>query len=68
MLAGTEVVGNGIAQAALSEQDILLKIQARQAAKIARDFSAADQIRKELQADGILLEDKPGGQTEWRRA
>ncbi|GAC1318526.1 MAG: cysteine--tRNA ligase [Collimonas sp.] len=67
-LAGNDVVGNGIAQAALSEQDILLKIQARQAAKIARDFSAADQIRKELQADGILLEDKPGGQTEWRRA
>jgi cysteinyl-tRNA synthetase len=67
-LAGYDVVGNGIAQAALSEQDILLKIQARQAAKIAKDFSAADQIRKELQADGILLEDKPGGQTEWRRA
>ena len=67
-LAGSEVDGNGIAQAALSEQDILLKIQARQAAKIARDFSAADQIRKDLLADGILLEDKPGGLTEWRRA
>ncbi|NKI69249.1 cysteine--tRNA ligase [Collimonas pratensis] len=67
-LAGSEVNGNGIAQAALSEQDILLKIQARQAAKIARDFSAADQIRKDLLADGILLEDKPGGLTEWRRA
>ena len=67
-LAGSEVVGNGIAQAALSEQDILLKIQARQAAKIAKDFSAADLIRKELLAEGILLEDKPGGQTEWRRA
>lgn len=67
-LAGSEVDGNGIAQAALSEQDILLKIQARQAAKMARDFSAADQIRKDLLADGILLEDKPGGLTEWRRA
>ncbi|AMP14587.1 cysteine--tRNA ligase [Collimonas pratensis] len=67
-LAGSEVDGNGIAQAALSEQDILLKIQARQAAKIARDFSAADQIRKDLLAVGILLEDKPGGLTEWRRA
>ncbi|AMO95655.1 cysteine--tRNA ligase [Collimonas fungivorans] len=67
-LGGSEVVGNGIAQAALSEQDILLKIQARQAAKIAKDFSAADLIRKELLAEGILLEDKPGGQTEWRRA
>jgi cysteinyl-tRNA synthetase len=52
----------------LSEQDILLKIQARQAAKMAKDFSTADLIRKELLAEGILLEDKPGGQTEWRRA
>jgi cysteinyl-tRNA synthetase len=67
-LAGSEIDGNGIAQAALSEQDILLKIQARQAAKIARDFSAADLIRKDLLAEGILLEDKPGGLTEWRRA
>jgi len=67
-LAGNEVVGNGIALAALSEQDILLKIQARQAAKMAKDFSTADLIRKELLAEGILLEDKPGGQTEWRRA
>ncbi|PFH12181.1 cysteinyl-tRNA synthetase [Collimonas sp. PA-H2] len=67
-LAGSEIDGNGIAQAALSEQDILLKIQARQAAKIARDFSAADQIRKDLLAEGVLLEDKPGGLTEWRRA
>ncbi|AIY41462.1 Cysteinyl-tRNA synthetase [Collimonas arenae] len=68
LTAGGEIDGNGIAQAALSEQDILLKIQARQAAKIAKDFSTADQIRKDLLADGILLEDKPGGQTEWRRA
>ncbi|MFC5473757.1 cysteine--tRNA ligase [Paraherbaspirillum soli] len=59
---------DGVAQAGLSEQDIQLKIAARLAAKNAKDFSAADKIRAELLADGVLLEDKPGGQTEWRRA
>ncbi|PUA19740.1 cysteine--tRNA ligase [Glaciimonas sp. PCH181] len=53
--------------AGLSEADIQLKIEARLAAKMAKNFAAADGIRAALLADGILLEDKPGGQTEWRR-
>ncbi len=65
--AGFDIVVSGIAEAVLSEQDILLKIQARQAAKAVRDFNAADRIRNELLAVGVLLEDRPGGQTEWRR-
>ncbi len=43
-------------------------IQRRLAARKARDYAEADRIRAELAAKGVILEDKPGGKTEWRRA
>jgi cysteinyl-tRNA synthetase len=43
-------------------------IDRRLAARKSKDFSEADRIRTELAMRGILLEDKPGGKTEWRRA
>lgn len=44
------------------------KIDARIAAKKAKNWAEADRIRKELADAGILLEDRPDGTTDWRRA
>jgi cysteinyl-tRNA synthetase len=54
-------------EGALDAAAIEAKIAARVAAKQAKDYAAADRIRAELLEDGVALEDKPGGLTEWRR-
>lgn len=51
-----------------SPEAIEQMIAARSAAKKARNFAESDQIRAELLAAGIILEDKPDGSTNWRRA
>ena len=47
--------------------DVEAMIAERNAAKKQKNYARADGIRKELEAAGIVLEDKPGGVTEWRR-
>ncbi|MDP6589651.1 MAG: cysteine--tRNA ligase [Alphaproteobacteria bacterium] len=46
------------------EAQIALRLEARKA----KDFAAADNIRDALAENGIILEDRPDGSTDWRRA
>jgi cysteinyl-tRNA synthetase len=57
---------DGSVPGALDEAQIASRIAARQEARKRRDFGAADAIRDELAAAGILLEDTPQG-VRWRR-
>ena len=52
----------------LSDDEVAALITARAEAKKNKNFAESDKIRAELLAQGIVLEDKPGGITEWRRA
>src|SRR5205085_4321609 len=47
------------------ELDVDARVAERNAAKKSKDYARADAIRKELESAGIVLEDKPGGITEW---
>ena len=58
---------SGSADEGMTEAAIEEKIAARVAAKKAKNFAEADGIRAQLAAAGVILEDKPGGLTEWRR-
>jgi len=51
----------------LSDTEIDALVAARIAARKAKDFSESDRIRDQLAAGGVILEDKPGGITNWRR-
>lgn len=49
-----------------ASSDVEKLIAERAAAKKIRNFVRADEIRKELEGVGIILEDRPDGLTEWR--
>ena len=51
-----------------SEQTIDDMIEKRLAARKAKDWAESDRIRDELKAQGIILEDRPDGTTDWRRS
>jgi cysteinyl-tRNA synthetase len=55
-------------QGTLSDAQIDELLTARQAARKAKNFAESDRIRAQLIDAGIILEDKAGGSTEWRRA
>jgi len=51
-----------------NNESITKAISRRLEAKKSRNFAESDNIRAELLAAGIILEDKPDGTTNWRRA
>ena len=61
---GAAAVGAGDAMDAAAIERL---IQQRADAKQQKQFAQADAIREQLRQAGIELEDKPGGQTQWRR-
>lgn len=50
------------------EDEIQAQIDARIEAKKNKDWTTADRIREELKVRGVVLEDRPDGTTDWRRA
>jgi cysteinyl-tRNA synthetase len=54
-------------QGGLDDAAIEAAIAARLAARKARDFKEADRLRGELADAGVILEDRPDGNTLWRR-
>ncbi|MDB9311828.1 cysteine--tRNA ligase [Spirulina sp. CS-785/01] len=57
----------GETSSGLSDADIETLLVQRQAARKSKNFAEADRIRDELQGQGIVLVDKPGGVTTWHR-
>ena len=58
----------GAGASALADRDVDALVEARRAARAAKNFAEGDRIREQLAAAGVLIEDKPGGVTQWRRA
>jgi cysteinyl-tRNA synthetase len=60
--------GSGRADAAAFAAHVEALIAQRIAARQRKDFKEADRIRDALAAEGVVLEDRAGGKTEWRRS
>jgi cysteinyl-tRNA synthetase len=77
LLAGGELLGllqqdpetwlKTTGRAEIDEAEVERLIEARAAARKAKDFAEADRIRDQLAAEGVILEDQPG-KTRWRLA
>ena len=67
LLFGEVVTSTEKGKKELTDEWIQQQIQERAQARLRKDFVAADHIRKDLAAQGIILEDRPDGTTRWKR-
>ncbi len=51
----------------LSDEDVQRLVDARAAARTAKNWAESDRLRDELAAADVIVEDKPGGKATWRR-
>ena len=56
----------GVIRTVLANAEIERRLALREEARGRRDFGRADEIRRELEADGVILEDTKAG-TRWKR-
>jgi cysteinyl-tRNA synthetase len=54
--------------ATMDDAEVDRLVEARIAARKAKNFAESDRIRDQLAAAGVIVEDKPGGKSIWRRA
>ncbi len=63
-----EVLGDHLpATTELTDEEIEQRIALRLEARRNKDFARADEIRKSLASQGIIIEDKPDGTSRWKR-
>jgi cysteinyl-tRNA synthetase len=67
-VAADAAAGAGRSDPAAFAAHVEALIAQRIAARQRKDFKEADRIRDALAAEGVVLEDRAGGKTEWRRS
>jgi cysteinyl-tRNA synthetase len=67
LTAAGESTVNFVSQPQLTNDEAQRLVDARVAARAAKNWAESDRLRDELAAAGVIVEDKPGGKAAWRR-